>query len=92
MALQLSYTDRFGTVHAAAYARIGAVHLDLNAGIVAVNVQIWGSETARNTGKEKFISEGVQLTLAPNELTANPSAAAYTDLKTLGRYTTATDV
>jgi len=92
MALQISYTSEYGVTHAAAYAKIVGAWIDLVNSTIAVSVQIWTNADAKVKNKRIILNENIKLNITPNDLGVTPSVALYTDLKTTGRYTFATDV
>ena len=52
MALQGSFTDRFGVEHSQAYAKITFLNINMLNFTGDLVVNIWHDQTARNTGKE----------------------------------------
>ena len=59
MALQISYTDKMGTTHSEAYAKIIEARINTIQNAVSIIVEIWHDSTARSKSDENAIKQAV---------------------------------
>ena len=59
MALQISYTDKMGTTHSEAYAKIIEARINTIQSAVSVIVEIWHDSTARSKSDANAIKQAV---------------------------------
>ena len=101
MAIQVSYIDKSGTWHPTAYARVVAVHLDLQGSGATIDVALYHSQVERAGGFEPvstqyFTATGVPFTAffgiaVLDQPASNPVKQAYKYLKTLPGYELGSD-
>ena len=106
MALQITYTDKYGGLHAEAYIRITQIKLDYAESVAVLTVCTYKDKAARDSNKEHFvlihqmvINSDTEPNFTDNFATSildvvnsNPLQSAYIYLKTLAEYSSAIDV
>lgn len=101
MALEMDITDKSGVNHSNAYYRVGLVNINYVTQTAEVTVMGYRDQTARNAHLSPVDIERLSITgndfdslfgiATISQADNNPVATAYAHLKTLTKFSTATD-